>query len=97
LERGLVNYSLHKLQIRIGEEAVELIPMGRNVIGSYGLPGEPAHRGAGRVDLTNGTRKYMLYRTIQSEKDVWYVVDERGELSLLSKDRFLEIVMDLMS
>jgi hypothetical protein len=96
-EHGLGSYSLHKLRINIGEDSVELIPLGRNVIGSYGLRGEPEHRGAGRVDLTNGIRKYMLYRTIQSDKDVWYVVDERGEFSLLTKDRLLEIVRDLMS
>ena len=71
--------------------------MGRNVIGSFGLRGGPAHRGAGRVDITNGVRKYALYRTIQDGRDVWYVVDERSEVVPLSKELLCEIVMDLMS
>ena len=71
--------------------------MGRNVIGTVGLRDEPEHRGMGRVDLTNGVRRYGLYRTIQGGEDVWYVVDERSEISLLTRDRLFEMVMDLMS
>ena len=96
-ERRLGTYPMGKLLIGVGDETVELVPMGRNVFGSFGLPGGTEHRGAGRVDLTNGTRKYMLYRTVQDGEDVWYVVDEQSQTSLLTKERFLEIVMDLMS
>jgi hypothetical protein len=96
-ERRLGTYSTWKLVIGVGDETVELVPLGRNVFGSFGLPGETEHRGAGRVDLTNGTRKYMLYRTIQAGEDVWYIIDEQSRTSLLTKERFLEIVMDLMS
>ena len=96
-EHGLGHCDLIKLQIVVGDESVDVVPMGRNVIGSFGLRGEPAHRGAGRVDITNGVRKYALYRTIQGGQDVWYVVDERSEVTPLSKDLLCEIVMDLMS
>jgi hypothetical protein len=97
VERGLGPYSLPKLVIQVGDESAELVPLGRKVMGSVGLRGGPEYRSAGRVDLTNGTRKYMLYRTIQAGEDVWYVVDDSSEISLLTKERFLEILMDLMS
>jgi hypothetical protein len=96
-EHGLGHYRLTKLRIAVGDDYVEVVPMGRNVIGSFGLRGEPEHRGAGRADITNGARKYPLYRTIQNGRDVWYVVGDRSEISLLSKDVLCEIVMDLMS
>ncbi len=96
-ERGLGSYHIEKLQISVGDETVEVIPMGRNVLGSFGPSAGPEYRGAGRVDVTDGFRKYRLYRTIQDGMDVWYVIDEQDRVSSFDKGKFLEIVMDLMS
>jgi hypothetical protein len=44
-----------------------------------------------------GGRTYTLYRIIQDGQDVWYVMDERGSVTVFNKERFQEILMDLMS
>jgi len=96
-ERGLGTYELPGLKIRVGDAAVEVVPLSRNVVGSIGPRGDSGLRAAGRVDITDGTRKYALYRSIQEGQDVWYVVDERASVTPLTRDRLQEIIMDLMS
>jgi hypothetical protein len=72
--------------------------MGRNVIGYVNLPGGGEIRAAGRVDIKGGAQKYVLYRTFQDGKDVWYAVDEeRYAATPFTKERLQEILMDLMS
>jgi hypothetical protein len=96
-ERGLGTYELTGLQIRVGDAAVEVVPLGRNVVGHVSPGGGPGLRAAGRVDITDGTRKFPLYRTVQDGQDHWYVVDERLSVTPLTRDRLQEIIMDLMS
>jgi hypothetical protein len=57
----------------------------------------PPTRAAGRVDITDGVRKFGLYRTSTQGQDTSYVIDERGEESLLSRESLERILMDLMS
>jgi hypothetical protein len=96
-ERALGTYELPGLKIHVSDAAVEVVPLSRNVVGSIGPRGEPGLRAAGRVDITDGTRKYALHRSIPEGQDVWYVVAERSSVTPLTRDRLQEIVMDLMS
>ncbi len=50
-----------------------------------------------RSRIENGVRKYTLYRLIEDDRDVWCVMDDRYSVSPLTKERFQEILMDLMS
>jgi hypothetical protein len=105
-EQGLGVYHLDGFSIRIGDSAVKVLPVSRNVIARIKLPDGGELPGEGLVDITGGGTKYHLYRTIQDGKDVWYVVDEKRHPSAsrqrdvdmpLTRERFQEILMDLMS
>jgi hypothetical protein len=97
-EEGLGAYTIEALRVDIGASSVNVVPVSRNVIAHINPPGGGEFRGEGRVDITDGARKYYLYRTIQDGTDVWYVVDERRhEVTPLTRERFQEIVIDLMS
>jgi hypothetical protein len=97
-ERALGSYNIEGFRVEIGDSSVHFVPVSRTVIARINPPAGGEFRGAGRVDVTSGARSYRLYRTIQDGSDVWYVVDEdRHEVSLLSRERLEEILMDLMS
>ncbi|MHB1558126.1 MAG: hypothetical protein ACYC61_11740 [Isosphaeraceae bacterium] len=105
-ERGLGPYHIDGFWIHIGDDSVKVTPMGRNVIARLNPPGGGELRAEGRVDITSGTTKYHLYRTIQDGEDAWYVVHEEqfrpgGKHprpdTLLTRERLQEILMDLMS
>ncbi len=97
-ERALGAYNIEGFRVEIGDSSVHFVPVSRSVIARINPPGGGEYRGAGRVDVTDGARKYHLYRTIQDEVDVWYVVDEdRHAVTPLTKKRLQEILMDLMS
>ena len=97
-ENALGAYDIEGFRVEIGDFSVHFVPVSRNVIARVNPPEGGEFRGAGCVDVTDGTRKYRLYRTIQDQGDVWYVVDEdRRPATQLSKKRLEEILMDLMS
>jgi hypothetical protein len=97
-ERALGSYNIEGFRVEIGDSSVHFVPVSRNVIARINPPEGGEFRGAGRVDVTDGARKYHLYRTIQDQGDVWYVVDEdRRRATPLSKKRLQEILMDLMT
>ena len=65
-EEGLGSYDVAAMRIVLGTRFVELIPIGRNVVGGIGDRGDLGFRAEGRVDMRNSWHKYMLYR-INSE------------------------------
>jgi hypothetical protein len=98
-EQGIGAYKLNSLRIRVGDSSVRILPLGRNVIARIDTGTGTSQRAAGGVDIMDevGGRTYTLYRIIQDGQDVWYVMDERGSVTVFSKERFQEILMDLMS
>ena len=73
-----------------GGELVRLGPV-RGAFGGAGIPAD------GRVDITDGIRKYMLYRTLKDGQETWYAVDERFQAAPLDRSRFEAILQDLLS
>jgi hypothetical protein len=97
-ELGLGTYNVEGLRIEIGDSSVKVEPISRHVVGYVNLPGGGEIRASGRVDIGNGVHEYVVYRTIQDGKDVWYAVDEdRYSVTPFTKERLHEILMDLMS
>ncbi len=96
-EQGLGEYRAPGLEVRLAEAAVQIVPVARNVVGTVGLPGGGGLRAEGRVDATNGLRKYTLYRTLKDGKERWHVAGADFELSPLDQDRFMAIMEDLLS
>ena len=58
---------------------------------------EPTARLAGRVDITNGERKYLLLRDNSSGEDRWYAVNERSQVVLFDRAQLETILQDLWS
>ncbi|MHC5542114.1 hypothetical protein ACYOEI_28160 [Singulisphaera rosea] len=61
-----------------------------------GASGSPTQF-AGRVDITDGLRKYHLYREIRDGKECWQIMDERNHFTYLSSDSLGHILQELLS
>src|SRR5258708_3711346 len=53
LEQGLGAYKAEGLRITLGDSAVQVVPVGRNVVGFVGDGGDAGVRAEGRVDITD--------------------------------------------
>lgn len=96
-DRGLGIYSMPALRIVVGDQSVDVIPVARNVIGVFRLPGGAEVRASGRADVTDGVQKVALYRIIHDGHDAWYVVDDASNAVPLTRETFEKALMDLMS
>jgi hypothetical protein len=95
-EEALGFYQAPGLSIRLGASEVKVVPVARNVVGTVGPGDKGGMRGEGRVDITDGARKYMLYRTLQ-DGERWHVLDAHYEPAPLDKARFEAVLRDLLS
>lgn len=96
-EAGLGRYEVPFLIIDHADTRVHVTPFARNTARTLALgPGKevPAE---GRVDVTNGSEKWILYRTRAEGKERWYAVADRGDLVELNQDVFMAIMEDLLS
>jgi hypothetical protein len=97
-EQGLGAYHIKGLAINFGERTVKVVPVGRMVLAHLGPYAEAAHQNAeGRVDITNGAYKYVLYRKLTSAGEQWLVQDERSGIRPLDREQFEAILQDLLS
>jgi hypothetical protein len=105
VEDRLGVYDAPALKIRFGTDVVDILPMGRYAIGPFSARAIQSLRGAegtdspaaGRVDITNGERKYLLIRDISSGAERWHAVNERSEVFLFDRARLETILQDLWS
>ena len=97
LEQGLGTYHVPGLEISLDDTTVRVLPVGRNVVGFVGPRGDAGIRAVGRIDITDGSQKYILYRTTEGGEDRWYALDGRFEATLLDQHRFEAIMRDLLS
>ncbi len=97
-EQGLGGYHVKGLAIHFGERTVKVVPVGRTVLAHLGPFAEPGHENAeGRVDITNGSYKYYLYRKLTNTGEQWLVQDERSRIRPLDRSQFEAILQDLLS
>jgi hypothetical protein len=97
-ERKLGSYDAPALKIRLGAAEVDVLPMGRDVpfMAIRGASGDPTEF-AGRIDVTDGYRKYNLYREVREDKDLWQIINNRNKLTYLDSNSFAELLQDLLS
>lgn len=71
-------YTAPGLVIRLGAREVRLVPIARKVVGPY-LSGDTITmaRALGRVDLTDGGEKFLIFRS-RTDPDEWVIAAERG-------------------
>jgi hypothetical protein len=105
VEERMGVYDAPALKIRLGTDEVDVVPVGRYAIGPLpaqaikSLQGVQGTDGpaAGRVDITNGDRKYLLLRDLSSGQPRWYAVDEHSRAVLLDRAHLETILQDLWS
>ena len=97
-ERELGTYDAPALKIQLGAAQVDVLPMTREVpfMAIRGASGEPTEF-AGRVDITDGFRKYNLYREVREDNELWQVRDDRNKFTYLDSSSLTEILQDLLS
>lgn len=90
-EPGLGRYSISRLNLRAFGKWVGVIPKARKTV----KRAAPQQKGApeqatGRVDITDETRRYVLYRFGQGAEAQWFLDDiaTNGEPQPLTSDRF---------
>jgi hypothetical protein len=97
VEPGLGVYRVPGLKIGAGDASAQVVPVGRNAVGLVGRRGDVGERAEGRVDISDGVRKYILYRTLKDGQENWYALDERFEASPFDRGRLEAILVDLLS
>jgi hypothetical protein len=96
-EEGLGRYKAPVLLVEHGDTRVYIVPFARNTTRSLRLPSGQEVRTAGRIDVTNGVEKQVLYRVEAGGKERWYVAPERGDVIALNQDVFMALMEDLLS
>ena len=97
-EQGIGLYRVGRLVMAMGPRIVRLDPVARNVVGPLSSTGV-VHviRAYGRMDLTDGLRRYYLYRTEVEPEDRWSLIKEDGyDLQPLNQASFEAALQDLL-
>jgi hypothetical protein len=80
-EQGLGTYETPGLTIGLGTREVRIKPVARHVLAPLRVTGRmPVPRAYGRVDMTNGLDRYLIFRTAKEPDDHWTIIQEDGPL-----------------
>jgi hypothetical protein len=106
VEERLGVYDAPALKIRVNTDAAEILPMGRFAMRPLSLQGlllqnmpsipVDQQRHEGRVDITNGERRYVLLRRIEDGHDRWYALRKMDRAVPFDRTCFEEILKDLL-
>src|SRR2546421_286070 len=90
-EPSLGKYRIPRLELRGLGKWIGIIPKARNTVGSVRpSPNSAPERAAGRIDMTDEIRRYILYRLqAASGENEWYIVEfNSDEPKLLDQQTF---------
>jgi hypothetical protein len=96
-ERAFGWYSTPGLRVTFSTREFQVVPKAFFSIGS--VVGDPLGETIrnGRVDLTNGNLRFMLYRKPSEGPDAWVIADDRTyQPRLLDRDSFEDAVVSLL-
>jgi hypothetical protein len=96
IEASLGVYNIPSLKIGVGDSSVQIVPRGRDALGIVGGPGGLGIRAEGRVDITDGVRKYILYRSLQDGQERWFLLDQDFRPHPLDRARLEAALQDLL-
>ncbi len=107
VEEPLGVYDAPALKIRLGTESADVVPVGRftpkplQLANIQAIPGNENRWGnltGGRVDITNGERRHLLFRSLEDEKERWYaLLSNRHEPIPFDRACLEAILQDLLS
>jgi hypothetical protein len=96
-ERGLGRYAVPRLDLRAFGKWVGIIPKARQTVGTAHPPQKSVpERAAGRVDMTDELRRYVLYRFPDEGRDVWVIDDLHSPPRPLDKEAFEKALMSYL-
>lgn len=97
-EPALGGYEISALKIGVGDAAVEIRPMGRDAFGLIRQGnGGVELKAEGRIDISAGGRKYILYRSLEGGKESWYALDEAFRPQPFNRAELEAILQDLLT
>lgn len=97
VEPDLGVYEIAGLKIDAVDAEVQVLPNARGAIGTVHRPGEAGVKAEGRVEVTDGVRRHILYRALDGGQERWYVLDDEFQAAPLDRTRFEETILDLMT
>ncbi len=78
-EEGIGAYEVRGLSISLGPREIRVEPVARNVAGPVSATGViHVIRAYGRVDLTDGLKKFMIFRVETDPEDRWSIIEQDG-------------------
>lgn len=96
-EPGLGRYYIPRLNLRAFGKWIAIIPKARNTVGTAKPPQRSApERAAGRVDITDELRRYVLYRFPEDGHDLWLIDDLESEPKPLDQEAFENALMSYL-
>jgi len=76
-EEGIGAYEARGLSIGIGPREIRLVPIARYVAGPLSATGViHVNRAYGRVDLTDGLNKFLIFRVEKEPQDRWSIIEQ---------------------
>ncbi|MGH7169435.1 MAG: hypothetical protein ACRELF_06535 [Gemmataceae bacterium] len=96
-EPGLGRYRVPRLDLHAFGKWVGIIPKARQTVGTAKPPQKSVpQRAAGRVDMTDELRRYVLYRFPEDGRDVWLIDDLDSEPKPLDQEVFERAMMSYL-
>lgn len=96
-EQAMGRYEVPALEVTLGPTRVKIKPMGRSTIGRIGEGGNTGPKAEGRVDITDGTTRYVLYRALEGQGSHWVVIDPENHRSRpLTRELFEDVMARLL-
>jgi hypothetical protein len=96
-EPGLGRYEIPYLDLRAFGKWIGIIPKARKTVGTAMPPQRSApERAAGRVDITDELRRYILYRFREDGRDVWLIDDLNSGPKPLDQEAFEKALMSYL-
>jgi hypothetical protein len=96
-EPGLGRYRVPRLDLRAFGKSIWILPKARKTVGTAKLPHKTtSQRAAGRVDMTDELRRYVLYRFQENNHDVWLIDDLESEPKPLDQETFEKALMSYL-
>lgn len=94
----LGTYDAPALRIALGPGKADLIPIGRSPSARF----DPALFGlgtqlGGRIDLTDGFRKHVIYRVIEPSGESWRYIDDENLVRVLDQESCVTLLQELLS
>lgn len=81
-EEGIGAYDVDGLKIYLGPREIDVVPIAHRAIGSVRDAGATGViRADGRVDLTNGDQRHMLFRVRRDGVERWLILEEDGHVA----------------